>query len=114
VFRTIRKKNPQTGKSYPWITRGSALPNHDYFCLLDVDFGPLFIKFCSNFPYAVKVCLNGHEWVKQPLTQEDRDACPSRFSGSIFVGSDVRCRVAGSTGIVVEDFAQGVGPANRR
>jgi hypothetical protein len=28
VFRTIRKKNPQTGKSYPWITRGSALPNH--------------------------------------------------------------------------------------
>jgi lysine/ornithine N-monooxygenase len=21
VFRTIRKKNPQTGKSYPWITR---------------------------------------------------------------------------------------------
>jgi hypothetical protein len=70
VFRTIRKQNPQTGKSYPWITRGSALPNHYYFYLLDADFGPLFIKFCSYFPYAVKVCLNGHEWVKQQLTKE--------------------------------------------
>jgi hypothetical protein len=70
VFRTIRKKNPQTGKSYPWITRGSALPNHYYFYILDEDFGPLFIKFCSYFPYAVKVCLNGHEWVKQQLAKE--------------------------------------------
>jgi hypothetical protein len=70
VFRTIRKKNPQTGKSYPWITRGSALPNHYYFYLLDEDFGPLFIQFCSYFPYAVKVCLNGHEWVKQQLAKE--------------------------------------------
>lgn len=31
VFRTIHKKNPETGKSYPWISRGSALPNHYYF-----------------------------------------------------------------------------------
>ena len=31
VFRTIHKRNPETGKSYPWISRGSALPNHYYF-----------------------------------------------------------------------------------
>jgi hypothetical protein len=30
----------------------------------------LFIKFCSYFPYAVKVCLNGHEWVKRQLAKE--------------------------------------------
>jgi hypothetical protein len=70
VFRTIHKRNPETGKSYPWISRGSALPNHYYFYILDEDFGPLFIKFCSYFPYAVKVCLNGHEWVKRQLAKE--------------------------------------------
>ena len=65
VFQTIHKRNPETGKSYPWISRGSALPNHDYFYLLDNTFGPLFNKFCSYFPSFVKVCLNGHEWVKR-------------------------------------------------
>jgi hypothetical protein len=38
VFRTIHKRNPETGKTYPWISRGSALPNHYYFYLLDDDF----------------------------------------------------------------------------
>ena len=28
---------------------------------VDEDFGPLFIKFCSYFPYTARVCLNGHE-----------------------------------------------------
>ena len=70
VFRTIHKRNAETGKSYPWISRGTALPNHYYFYLLDEDFGPLFIKFCSYFPYAVKVCINGHEWVKRQLAKE--------------------------------------------
>lgn len=70
VFRTVQKKNPETGRRYPWITRGSAVPNHFYFYVLDEDFGPLFIKFCSYFPYAMKVCLNGHEWVKRQLSKE--------------------------------------------
>jgi hypothetical protein len=30
----------------------------------------LFIKFCSYFPYAAKVCINGHEWVKRQLAKE--------------------------------------------
>jgi hypothetical protein len=69
VFRTIHKRNAETGKPYPWISRGSALPNHYYFYVLDEDFGPLFIKFCSYFPYAIKVCINGHEWVKRQLAK---------------------------------------------
>lgn len=70
VLWTIHKRNPETGKSYPWISRGCALPSHYYFYLVDDDFGPLFIKFCSYFPYAAKVCINGHEWVKRQLSNE--------------------------------------------
>jgi hypothetical protein len=70
VFRTVKRKNPQTGQSYPWLVRGTALPNHYYFYIVDDDFGPMFIKFCSYFPYAVKFCINGHEWVKRQLTKE--------------------------------------------
>jgi hypothetical protein len=38
-----------------------------YFYLQDADFGPAFIKVGTYVPYPVKVCLNGHEWVKQQL-----------------------------------------------
>jgi hypothetical protein len=69
VFRTAKRRT-SSGKSYPWIYRDTAMPNHYYFYLLDEDFGPLFIKFCSYFPYAVKVCLNGHEWVQRQLAKE--------------------------------------------
>ena len=48
--------------------RSTTPVNHYYVYILDRDFGPLFIKFCSYFPYAVKVCLNGHEWLKRQLT----------------------------------------------
>jgi hypothetical protein len=68
VFRTD-KRHDATGKSYPWITRSTAMPNHYYVYIVDRDFGPLFIKFCSYFPYAAKLCLNGHEWLKRQLTQ---------------------------------------------
>jgi hypothetical protein len=43
--------------------------NHYYVYILDRDFGPLFIKFCTYFPYSAKLCLNGHEWLKRQLTQ---------------------------------------------
>ena len=68
VFRT-EKRRDAAGKSYPWITRSTAMPNHYYVYIVDRDFGPLFIKFCSYFPYAAKLCLNGHEWLKRQLTQ---------------------------------------------
>jgi hypothetical protein len=31
VFRTERRRNPDTGAPYPWIVRASALVNHYYF-----------------------------------------------------------------------------------
>ena len=68
VFRTEKRRHAD-GTPYPWITRSTAVPNHYYFYIVDRDFGPLFIKFCSYFPYAAKLCLNGHEWLKRQLTQ---------------------------------------------
>jgi len=67
VFRT-EKRRDAAGKTYPWIIRSTAMPNHYYVYVVDRDFGPLFIKFCSYFPYAAKLCLNGHEWLKRQLT----------------------------------------------
>jgi hypothetical protein len=69
VFRTEKRRHAGDGSSYPWIIRSTAMVNHYYVYLVDRDFGPLFIKFCSYFPYAVKVCLNAHEWLKRQLTR---------------------------------------------
>jgi hypothetical protein len=53
---------------FEW-SRQSVSVNHYYFYLQDANFGPAFIKVCSYVPYAIKVCLNGHEWAKQQLHQ---------------------------------------------
>jgi hypothetical protein len=39
--------------------------NHYYIYLIDRDWGPAFIKVCGYAPWAVKVCLNAHEWAKR-------------------------------------------------
>jgi hypothetical protein len=70
VFRTEKRRHPQTGQAYPWIVRSTAMVNHYYFYCVDEDFGPFFLKFCSYFPYNAKLCLNGHEYVKRQLAKE--------------------------------------------
>jgi len=67
VFRTVKRRDARG--VFPWIVMGNALPNYYYFYVVDRDFGPLFVKFCSYFPYTAKVCLNGHEWLKRQLEQ---------------------------------------------
>jgi hypothetical protein len=70
VFRTEKRTNPSTGQKYPWIVKSTAMVNHFYFYAIDEDFGPFFLKFCSYFPYNAKLCINGHEYVKQQLAKE--------------------------------------------
>src|SRR3954452_20218883 len=70
VFRTEKRRNPETGQTYPWIVRSTAMVNHYYFYCVDRDFGPFFLKFCSYFPYNAKLCLNGHEYLKRQLARE--------------------------------------------
>jgi hypothetical protein len=70
VFRTEKRRDPDTGRTYPWIVRSTALVNHVSFYGLDEDFGPFFLKFCTYFPYTAKPCINGHEYVKRQLAKE--------------------------------------------
>jgi hypothetical protein len=70
VFRTERRRNPQTGRPYAWIVRSTAMVNQYYIYAVDRDFGPFFLKFCSYFPYNAKLCINGHEYLKRQLTKE--------------------------------------------
>ena len=70
VFRTEKRRNPETGRPYPWIVRSTAMVNHVSFYGLDDDFGPFFLKFCTYFPYTAKLCINGHEYVKRQLAKE--------------------------------------------
>src|SRR5437867_3737912 len=69
VFRTEKRRNPRTGKTYPWIVRTTAMITHFYFYGVDRDFGPFFVKLGTYFPYTGKLCLNGHEYVKRQLTR---------------------------------------------
>ena len=71
VFRTERRRNEQTGATYPWIVRSTAMVNQFYVYCLDRDFGPFFLKFGSYFPYTAKLCINGHEYAKQQLAKKN-------------------------------------------
>jgi len=57
VLRTQKRRNPETGKTYAWIVRDTAMVNHFYFYCVDADFGPFFLKLCTYFPYNAKLCL---------------------------------------------------------
>ena len=70
VIRTERRRNEQTGATYPWLVRSTAMVNHFYVYCVDRDFGPFFLKFCTHFPYNGKLCLNGHEYAKRQLEQK--------------------------------------------
>jgi hypothetical protein len=70
VFRTTKRRNAQTGQSYAWLMRSSAMVNHYYFYVFDDDFGPFFLKFGTYFPCTAKLCINGHEYVKRQLEKE--------------------------------------------
>ena len=76
VHRTVTRRHPESGRTYPWLTRSTAMVNHYYFYCIDKDFGPFFIKFCSYFPYTARLCINGHEYLKRKLAQQGIDFEP--------------------------------------
>ena len=70
VPRTERRRNANSDSTYPWLMSSTAFVNYYYFYVVDEDFGPCFIKFCSHFPFNAKLCLNGHEYLKRQLARE--------------------------------------------
>jgi hypothetical protein len=70
IWRTSQRRDPVTGKRYPWLYQDQAMVNHWYFYGFDADFGPFYIKFCGYFPYTGQIYLNGHEYAKQQCLKE--------------------------------------------
>ncbi len=70
VFRTEKRRNPDTGQTYPWIVPqyGHGQP----LLLLRPRRGlrPVLPQVLHYFPYNAKLCINGHEYVKRQLAKE--------------------------------------------
>jgi hypothetical protein len=61
---TARKRQRRPWVHFTW-QRSSVYVNHYYIYVIDREWGPAFIKVCGYAPYALKLCLNGHEWAKR-------------------------------------------------
>jgi len=63
---SARKIQREAWVHFTW-QRKSVCVNHYYIYVIDREWGPAFIKVCGYAPYALKLCLNGHGWVKRQL-----------------------------------------------
>lgn len=63
--------SPRKSQRGAWVhftwQRKSVYVNHYYIYVIDKEWGPAFLKVCGYAPYALKLCLNGHEWAKRQL-----------------------------------------------
>jgi len=67
-FKAAKRRTP-TGSVAFDFSRQWVHVKHYYFYVQDREWGPGFLKVCTYLPYPVKLCLNGHEWVKQHLAR---------------------------------------------
>jgi hypothetical protein len=70
VFRTQQRRNPVTGRPYPWLIRSTAMVTPSCCYGVAADFGPFFLKFGASCPSTAKLCLNGHASLKRQLTRQ--------------------------------------------
>ena len=68
-FKAHKRCGPGKAVTFDF-SRQSVAVNHFYFYVHDRDWGPAFLKIGTYVPYPVKLCLNGHEWVKQHLHRQ--------------------------------------------
>jgi hypothetical protein len=68
-FKAHKRSGPGKAVTFDF-SRQSVSVNHYYFYVHDRDWGPAFVKIGTYLPYPVKLCLNGHEWVKQRLRRD--------------------------------------------
>jgi hypothetical protein len=68
-FKAHKRCGPGTAVTFDF-SRQSVWVKHYYFYVHDRDWGPAFVKIGTYLPYPVKLCLNGHEWVKQRLRRD--------------------------------------------
>jgi hypothetical protein len=70
AFKAQKRFGPQGGVTFDFSRQAVAV-NHYYFYVQDPEWGPAFLKLGTYLPYPIKLCLNGHEWVKQQLRRAD-------------------------------------------
>jgi hypothetical protein len=68
-FKAHKRSGPGTKVSFDFSRQPVAV-KHYYFYVHDRAWGPAFLKIGTYLPYPVKLCLNGHEWVKQRLRRD--------------------------------------------
>jgi hypothetical protein len=87
AYRTERRRNPKTGKTYAWIVKSTALGNHYNFYCEDRDFGPhildwgwghVTIKMSGHPPFGAQIILNGHALCRPPGPEEGDQAYKRR------------------------------------
>jgi hypothetical protein len=66
AFKAHKRRTPQGSVAFDFSRQWVAV-NQYYFYVQDCDWGPAFLKIGTYLPYPIKLCLNGHEWVKQRL-----------------------------------------------
>ena len=66
AFKAQKRSGPHGGVTFDFSRQAVAV-NHYYFYVQDAEWGPAFLKMGTYLPYPIKLCLNGHEWVKQQL-----------------------------------------------
>src|SRR5262249_15546525 len=65
-FKAQKQAGPGVKVRFEFSRQGVSV-NQYYFYVQDREWGPAFMKIGTYLPYPVKLCLNGHEWVKQQL-----------------------------------------------
>jgi hypothetical protein len=70
-FKGQKGRGRQGGVTFDFSRQWVAV-NQYYFYVHDREWGPAFLKIGTYLPYPIKVCLNGHEWVKQLRRQRLR------------------------------------------
>lgn len=68
-FKATKHITPPRAVHFSFSRQTVAVKQY-YFYLQDAEWGPAFIKVGTYLPYPVRVCLNGHEWLKQQLRKE--------------------------------------------
>ena len=91
AFKAQKRSGPQGGVTFDF-SRQSVAVNHYYFYVQDREWGPAFLKVGTYLPYPIKLCLNGHEWVKQQLRRAGVALRESRQRLSRLCGPGARCR----------------------
>src|SRR5262245_42049070 len=68
-FKALKQTGPGVKVRFEFSRQWVAVKQF-YFYVHDRDWGPAFVKISTYLPYPVKLCLNGHEWVKQQLRRQ--------------------------------------------